>query len=761
MTSKTFDDPRPFQKQVIAALSDSQLRANLGHATTTIRNKRARVVAELSDWEALRDHGAYLKDLAQSMLPELIRLVEKNVKNAGGHVHYAKDAAEANKIAISLTKGYGAKSVVKIKSMATQEIELNRAFEEAGLEAFETDLAELIVQLGDDLPSHILVPAIHKNRSQIREIFIENMGRSGVAAPVGLTDNPKELAAAARSHLRARFLESKAAISGGNFLVAETGSVVIVESEGNGRMCLTLPETLISVIGIDKIVADWESLEVFLQLLPRSSTGERMNPYTSVFTGVKEGDGPKNFHLILIDNGRSDALRDPVGREVLRCIRCSACLNVCPVYERAGGHSYGSTYPGPIGAVLVPQIRRGSTGKLEKSLPYASSLCGACYEVCPVKIDIPKLLVELRSQNVDRARGDGVVTGEKLVMEAVYAAFMNPRLLVSSLDMARRGAALIGRRKINIAPPPLSAWTKARSLPLPNGTSFRDWMRENHPDQVIATPPSKYLPSIIRGTNGAFHQVGRFSLRWQRDLEKLKRRGEVAKQDSKAQGNQPNTSSHDIEKIADETTLEAFITPIEAITRSGFSVPTPPRSSYNKTGTLSHAATVELFIDRTIDYKASVMLCSELELPRVIEELIVKNRSSSVVLPKDIDSNWLSKATLEMTTFDDALSHDRLDKIDSVVTTCAVAVAASGTIILDGGQGQGRRAVSLIVDHHIAVVFEDQIVEVLPEATKRIDHRAPQTWISGPSATSDIELERVEGVHGPRKLDVVVVRREM
>ncbi len=752
MTSRTFDDPRPFQKQVIAALADSQLRANLSHATTTIRNKRAKVVGELSDWEALRDHGAYIKDLAQSTLPELIRLVQENVTKAGGVVHFARDKDEANQIAIALTKSYGAKSVVKIKSMATQEIELNKAFEEAGLEAYETDLAELIVQLGDDLPSHILVPAIHKNRSQIREIFLENMGKSGVPAPMGLTDEPKQLAAAARSHLRARFLESKVAISGGNFLVAETGSIVIVESEGNGRMCLTLPETLISVVGIDKIIPDWQSLEVFLQLLPRSSTGERMNPYTSIFTGVTDGDGPKNFHLILIDNGRSEALRDPVGREVLRCIRCSACLNVCPVYERAGGHAYGSTYPGPIGAVLVPQIRRGSIGELEKSLPYASSLCGACYEVCPVKIDIPKLLVELRSQSVDSARNAGSISGEKVLMESVYAAFKNPTLFRNSLEIARKGAALIGKRTINVAPPPLSAWTKGRSLPTPVGPSFRDWMKENHPENIVRGPKSKKRSSSSRSALGSLRAMAKFGFNLSKGIPNLAPQ-DSAKETKQTTGDQGRSTS-----VAG-VTIDDFTYPINQIIGAGFQKPTAPLNSYNKAGVLSHDEVIELFIDRTIDYKATITRCSEAELPQTIDALIAKNSTTTVVISKDFDEALLGERARTISSLDDNLTYDTLDKINTVVTTTAVAVATSGTIILDGGKGQGRRAISLIVDHHIALVYEDQIVEVLPEAISRINHRAPQTWISGPSATSDIELERVEGVHGPRKLDVIVVER--
>src|SRR5947209_2671973 len=276
-----------------------------------------------------------------------------------------------------LVRATGAEEVVKVKSMATAEIGLNEALEAAGIAAFETDLAELIVQLGHDAPSHILVPAIHKNRAEIREIFLREMPGVDPA----LTDEPRKLAMAARAHLRERFLRARVAISGANFAVAETGTLAVVESEGNGRMCLTLPQTLNTVMGIEKLLPTWRDLEVFLQLLPRSSTGERMNPYTSMWTGATEG---QQFHLVLLDNGRTATLADPAGRSALRCIRCSACLNVCPVYERTGGHAYGSVYPCPIGAVLSPQLTGLGGNRTNASLPYASSLCGACLQACPV-----------------------------------------------------------------------------------------------------------------------------------------------------------------------------------------------------------------------------------------------------------------------------------------------------------------------------------------------------------------------------------------
>lgn len=278
----------------------------------------------------------------------MLEQLEAAVIARGGIVHWAADAAEANAIVTRLVRETGSDEVIKVKSMATQEIGLNEHLEAEGIHAYETDLAELIVQLGHDKPSHILVPAIHRNRTEIREIFLREM--AGVDPD--LDDNPAHLAEASRKFLRQKFMTVPVAVSGANFGISETGTLAVVESEGNGRMCLTLPDTLITVMGIEKLLPTYRDLEVFLQLLPRSSTGERMNPYTSMWTGVTPGDGPQNFHLVLLDNGRTAALADRVGREALHCIRCSACLNVCPVYERTGGHAYGSTYPGPIGAVL-------------------------------------------------------------------------------------------------------------------------------------------------------------------------------------------------------------------------------------------------------------------------------------------------------------------------------------------------------------------------------------------------------------------------
>jgi L-lactate dehydrogenase complex protein LldF len=459
----------PFPAAARKALANAQLRRNIGHATSTIRAKRAAVVGEVPDWEELRTAGRDIKNATMHRLDSYLEQLEANIQARGGVVHWARDAIEANEIVTRLVKATGSDEVVKVKSMATQEIGLNEALEAAGITPYETDLAELIVQLGHDLPSHILVPAIHRNRAEIREIFLREMPD----ADPDLTDEPQVLAMAARKHLREKFLTARVAISGANFAVAETGTLSVVESEGNGRMCLTLPQTLITVMGIEKVVPAWTDLEVFLQLLPRSSTGERMNPYTSMWTGVTPGDGPQEFHLVLLDNGRTATLADPDGREALNCIRCSACLNVCPVYERTGGHAYGSVYPGPIGAVLSPQL----TGVEDNaSLPYASSLCGACYDVCPVKIDIPTMLVHLRAEHVDARRAEGRPSAEALVMRAAAWTMSNPRRWALAQRLTRLGR-LLGRRRDRISqlPPPLSSWTASRDLPRPPEETFREW----------------------------------------------------------------------------------------------------------------------------------------------------------------------------------------------------------------------------------------------------------------------------------------------
>ena len=472
----------PFPKYAKEELKNEQLRSNLRFVTHAIRNKRAKVTAEVPDWQELRNTGESVKNYVLANLPELLEQFERNFTAAGGHVHWARNATEANQIALDLIREQGVDEIIKIKSMATAETGLNEFLEENGINAIETDLAEEIVQLGHDRPSHILVPAIHRNRREIRDIFLREI--EGINPDI--TDEPAELAEASRYRLRNKFLNTTVAVSGTNFGIAETGTLTIVESEGNGRMCLTLPDTLITFMGIEKILPTFQDYEAFLQLLPRSSTGERMNPYTSMWTGVTPGDGPQNLHVILIDNGRTAVLSDELGRQALRCIRCSACMNVCPVYERAGGHAYGSTYPGPIGAILSPQLS-GIEAAENNSLPYASSLCGACYEVCPVKINFPEVLVHLRAKDVESKHAVREFEGNKKApFSQMDGMMLGAKKLFTSgkmMSIAERGlpmSRLISGRKHKITAVPgiVGGWTAYRDIPEPPKESFRNWWKK-------------------------------------------------------------------------------------------------------------------------------------------------------------------------------------------------------------------------------------------------------------------------------------------
>lgn len=470
-------------------LNNATQRRNLRHATTTIRTKRQHAVDETPDWEQLRDAGSALKEDVGARMGELLLQFEQQVTNRGGHVHWARNAEEANEIITELIREQGVSDVVKIKSMATQEIGLNEHLETHGIHAQETDLAELIVQLGHDKPSHILVPAIHRNRAEIRDIFVREMPNTDDS----LKAEPAELAEASRMFLRKQFMKAKVAISGANFGVAETGTINIVESEGNGRMCLTLPETLITVMGIEKLVPTFQDLEVFLQLLPRSSTAERMNPYTSMWAGVTENDGPTNFHVVLLDNGRTAALSSPIGHEALKCIRCSACLNVCPVYERAGGHAYGSVYPGPIGISLTPQL----TGMKDHhdpsaSLPYACSLCGRCDEVCPVKIPLTDVILENRYQKIEHAKPPI----EPKLFGVVQLLWSNPKLWNQVTRMVALGRVMGGfNGVIDQLPSFLSGWSAGRDTAIPPRKSFRQWFGSTDAQELLAQARAEGLPT--------------------------------------------------------------------------------------------------------------------------------------------------------------------------------------------------------------------------------------------------------------------------
>ena len=454
-------------------MTNQQLRRNVRHATEVIRGKRSKVVGEMPDWEMLRESGHQIKEHTLRHLDFYLEQFEQACMRAGGQVHWARDADDANQIITGIIQSHNESEVIKVKTMTSDETRLNSALEAAGITPYETDLADLIVQLGEDKPSHIVVPALHRNKMEIREIFLKKMKLDA------LGDRPEDLTNAARDYLREKFLRVKVGVSGANFAIAETGAVCVVESEGNGRMCLSLPQVLISLVGIEKVIPTFNDLEVFLQLLPRSATGERMNPYNSIWTGVTPGDGPQEFHVVLLDNGRIHVLADTESRETLDCIRCGACLNACPVYRQTGGHAYGSVYGGPIGAILTPQLQNMEHSP---SLPYASSLCGACYEVCPVKINIPEILVHLRGKVVERG---GAPFSEKLAMKTAAFGLAGPARLSGMQKLAR-----IGQRpfehdgELRNLPGMLSNWTSFRDMPAIPKESFREWWAKREQDEM-------------------------------------------------------------------------------------------------------------------------------------------------------------------------------------------------------------------------------------------------------------------------------------
>jgi L-lactate dehydrogenase complex protein LldF len=456
-----------------AAVADTQLRRKLENATGRHLDQVAATRAEFPAYEAERDASRRIKEDSIARLDELLVQLKERLEANGCRVFVAADAAEARKYIVALARERGARRVVKGKSMATEEIALNPALAEAGCEVVETDLGEYIVQLRGERPSHIITPAIHLSREDIGLLFNEKLH-------VPYTSDPAALTAVARERLREVFLAAEMGVTGANFAIAETGTLVLVENEGNGRMSSTLPEIFVAVMGIEKVIPSMSDLSHFLEVLARTATGQKLTTYTNFVSGPRragEADGPREVHVVLLDNGRSTMLADPVLREALYCLRCGACLNVCPIFRRVGGHAYGSTYPGPIGSIVSPSLFGGATA----TLPFASTLCGACREICPVKIDIPRILLHLRWKEtadkreagegdgalpapawpraVERARS-GVRRFSRMARHPLMTRVMG-RVVALAIWPFGRGGYM--RRM----PPPFGNWTRVRDFPVP------------------------------------------------------------------------------------------------------------------------------------------------------------------------------------------------------------------------------------------------------------------------------------------------------
>ncbi|GEO40552.1 4Fe-4S ferredoxin [Skermanella aerolata] len=450
-----------FAGRAHVALNDKPLRANFRRAMDGLMAKRAAQFPDAGDLAKLRARGAAIKERALARLPELLEQLEARCTENGIKVHWAETTGEANRIVLDIFQGHGVRTVVKGKSMVSEEMHLNAFLGEHGIEAVESDLGEYIIQLAGEMPSHIVMPCIHKNKMQIGQLFAEHIEGQRY------TEDVDELTAAARRVMRARFAEADAGISGVNFAVAETGTLVLVENEGNGRMSTTLPPLHVAVMGIEKLVETMADIPPLLALLPRSATGQPITTYVNMITSPRkpgEKDGPQEIHLVLLDNGRTRVYADLELRETLRCIRCGACMNHCPVYARVGGHTYDAVYPGPIGKILTPQI---AGLDVAEDLPHASSLCNACVEVCPVKIPIADILVRLRRESVRPSASQAVKGGGSGWTLSEASAWTGWKWLNAHPLLYRMGTGVLSALGHLIPPsmPPLKAWTSVRTKP--------------------------------------------------------------------------------------------------------------------------------------------------------------------------------------------------------------------------------------------------------------------------------------------------------
>jgi L-lactate dehydrogenase complex protein LldF len=454
-----------FPQRIAGALRDEQLQVALGRATVRFQTARSQALGALIDSDELRDRARAARARAISRLDEHLEQFADRIEAAGGHVHWAEDAAEAREIIVGLARERGVRSIVKGKSMVSEEIHLNPALIEAGLRVVETDLGEYILQLAGQVPSHIIVPAIHWTKEEVGELFHRELG-------IPLTDDVATMTRAAREALRGEYLRADMGITGVNFGVAETGTLVLVENEGNGRLTSSTPRVFVALMGIERLAATMEDLAPLLQVLARSATGQKLTAYTNFLTGPArrgEEDGPEEFHVVLLDNGRSRILGSEYV-EVLYCIRCGSCLNACPVYGEIGGHAYGTVYPGPIGAVLTPLLE--GLNQDTRTLPYASSLCGACRDACPVRIPLPDYLLKLRRDVVEELGGPAV---ERVGMLAFRTGAASPWAFRTGGKLARRALRVLsnGDGKVTQLPPPFRAWTNARDFPVFPAKSFQ------------------------------------------------------------------------------------------------------------------------------------------------------------------------------------------------------------------------------------------------------------------------------------------------
>ena len=695
----------PFNKRAATALADDGLQEALRVATSRFGNLRKEAFKSTAAPLALRARAREIRRRTFDDLDRHLDTLFASLRRLGVHLHCAEDASEANKIILNIARQHGVQSVVKSKSMATEEIHLNASFEAAGITPFETDLGEWILQLSGDVPSHLVAPALHKTQAQVAKLFAEKVD-------AGISDDPRDLTAAARKTLREEFLRAGMGVSGVNFAIAETGTLCLVTNEGNGRLVTTLPKVHVAVMGIEKVVPTVEEALTLLAVLPRSATGQKLSSYFTMLSGPRrsnEADGPEEMHLVVLDNGRSRHLGGPF-HEAFYCIRCGACQNACPVFQTVGGHTYDSVYGGPIGAIISPMLYGvEAAGELSA----ASSLCGACQEACPVFVDIPRMLLEMRHVRTARRR---VSFSERVTFRLGGWTMRNPwiwSLGVKLLPPLLR--PLIRSGMMDRLPGLASKWQKGRSLPSPAKKSFRALWNERQRRTGDPVPPSP--ASKPPDKSGQTIQQVRRSLSLSHGL-------------SHAPTSTPSGPLPEV-KVSDPS--ELFCKELEGA-----------GGHAHRPETLDSAREIALTLFRHFSGRPAAV-------------------SKDLPLPAE---NWLKEIGTEVIPFSPAGTdcRDLLAQAALGVTDCDWAIAETGTIVILSSSYRPR-LYSLLPDVHLVLVPEEKIIPHLSAAGPLIHNSlsdgiaAPScvNLITGPSRSADIGLTLIEGVHGPCEVHAILV----